>query len=86
VVAIFGRSAFFPFLMLFLLSDNFGRRAAEERSHAEHGNELNLHNLTDRNSLVSNEIRDYIVSCGVGDQTANFATFVALRAMLAEES
>jgi len=25
--------------MLFLLSDNFGRRAAEERSHAEHGNE-----------------------------------------------
>jgi len=39
VVAIFGRSAFFPFLMLFLLSDNFGRRAAEEHSHAEHGNE-----------------------------------------------
>ena len=34
-----GRSASFPFLMLFLLSDNFGRRAAEERSHAEHGNE-----------------------------------------------
>ncbi len=25
--------------MLFLLSDNFGRRAAVERSHAEHGNE-----------------------------------------------
>jgi len=39
VVTIFGRSASFPFLMLFLLSDNFGRRAAEERSHAEHGNE-----------------------------------------------
>ena len=39
VVTIFGRSASFPFLMLFLLSDNFGPRAAEERSHAEHGNE-----------------------------------------------
>ncbi len=41
VVTIFGRSASFPLLMLFLLSDNFGRGAAEECSHAEHGNEDN---------------------------------------------
>ena len=52
VVTIFGRSASFPFLMLFLLSDNFGRRAAEERSHAEHGNE--------DNALITNDLRGLV--------------------------
>ena len=38
--------------MLFLLSDNFGRRAAEERSHAEHGNE--------DNALITNDLRGLV--------------------------